>query len=242
MKKLNVLCACECSGVVRDAFRKLGHNAWSCDLLPCDGDPCMSVQDDVLALLRGDKVLATDINGRTERGRFATNHWDLMIAHPPCTYLCNSGVRWLIQRNNLPNGVSVAFNTDRHRLMVAATVFFNLLWSSQIPHIAIENPIMHSHARLRLGVGKQPQIIQPWMFGHPETKATCLWLKNLPKLTFDPFKAQVTKAVMWELPKAQSHRIHNMSPGPYRAKMRSKTFKGIAEAMALQWSEYIQTK
>lgn len=187
---MKVLVACEYSGVVRDAFRKLGHDAWSCDILPTEADPRWHLQCDVLEIL--------------------DNGWDLMIAHPPCTYLCNSGVRWL--------------NTQKGRwaAMHEGAEFFKSLYNADIPKIAIENPIMHKYAKEIIGA-QQTQIIQPWQFGHGETKATCLWLKNLPKL-------ESTNIV-----EGREQRIHKMSPGPDRWKERARTFQGIADAMAEQW-------
>lgn len=193
---MRVLVACEFSGVVREAFRKRGHDAWSCDLLPPEDGSKYHIQDDVLKHL--------------------DDGWDMMIAHPPCTYLCNSGVRWLHR------------DSSRWEHLKPACDFFNTLKNRDIPKIAVENPIPHGYARKEIGY--YTQIIQPWQFGHPETKATCLWLKNLPKL-------KPTKNVyeqMKLLPKSQSQRLFYYS-GKDRWKVRSKTFQGIAEAMAEQW-------
>lgn len=140
---MRVLVACEFSGVVRDAFRALGHDAWSCDLLPCERDPAWHIQRDVLPLL--------------------AEGWDLMIAHPPCTYLAVSGARWW---------------KGREALQLEAIHFVEALYNAPIARVAIENPI----GRLSTVFRKPDQIIQPWQFGHGETKATCLWLRNLPPL------------------------------------------------------------
>jgi hypothetical protein len=176
-----VLVACEYSGRVRDAFLSRGHDAVSCDLLDTEspGPHCVGPVQDLLS-----------------------DHWDLMIAHPPCTDLASSGARWFKGKNQKP-----------------AKEFFMNLINSPIPKIAIENPIgiMSTYYR------KPDQIIQPWMFGHGETKATCLWLKNLPKLT-------PTNIVEGRKP-----RVHHESPGPDRWKNRSRTYQGIADAMADQW-------
>jgi hypothetical protein len=192
---MNVLVACEYSGVVREAFAAKGHNAVSCDLLPTE-IPGMHVQGDVSDLMRMD--------------------WDLLIAHPPCTYLTNSGVRWLYNADKTPN-------EDRWKQMAEGADFFNMfLYAHHIPMRAVENPIMHKYA-VRIVGRKQDQIIQPWMFGHGEQKATGLWLEGLPKL-------QPTNIVsgreqkMWKLP-----------PSKDRWKLRSKTYQGIADAMAEQW-------
>ena len=193
---MRVLVACEFSGIVREAFRNKGHNAWSCDLLPSE-IPGKHIQDDVLNHL--------------------DENWDLMIAHPPCTYMSNSGVCWLHK------------DDTRWEKLSHAISFFNLLKSSSIPKIAIENPIPHKYARKE--IGDYTQIIQPYQFGHLERKATCLWLKNLPELkpTNNVFNE------MKKLPKKISQRIHYTSPSKDRWKIRSKTFQGIADAMANQW-------
>ncbi len=189
MKKLRVLVACEFSGIVRDAFKARGHDAWSCDLLPTEREG-QHIQGNVLEIL--------------------ADGWDLMIAHPPCTYLCNSGVRWLKSQ------------PDRWDKMIKAAVFFRRLLLCDIPSIAIENPIMHKYAVKIIG-RRQNQIIQPWQFGHGETKATCLWLTNVPKLN-------PTRLVT-----GREARIHKMPPNKDRGKDRSRTFQGIADAMAAQW-------
>lgn len=185
---MRVLVACEFSGIVRDAFKNKGHDAWSCDLIESE-TPGQHYKGDIKD--------------------FIHNGWDLMIAHPPCTRLCNSGVMWLQRR-------------DLWQEMHEAAFFFQWLMEVHIPKIAIENPIMHKYAVEIIG-RRQDQVIQPWMFGHGETKATCLWLKNLPKLT-------PTNIV-----EGREQRIHKMPPSKDRAKLRSITYKGIAEAMAEQW-------
>ena len=189
MKRLKVLVACEFSGRVRSAFALRGHEAWSCDLLPCEQGPEHHYQGDVRDLLG--------------------NGWDLMIAHPPCTHLAVSGARWFhMKQQEQKNAIE----------------FFMTLANAPIPKKALENPIsiMSRHYR------KPDQIIQPWMFGHGETKATCLWLTGLPKL-------QPTSIVP-----GREARIHKMPPGPDRWKERSRTFQGIADAMAEQWGGLAQ--
>jgi hypothetical protein len=216
---MNVLIACESSGEVRRQFRALGHNAWSCDLLPADDGSPHHIQGDVLEAL-----------GRLTKYGFLRGHpklpnkWDLLIAHPPCTYLCNSGVRWLW--GHATKNILVR-DEARFEKVRAASLFFCALLNSGIPKIAIENPIPHKHAALP----PYSQIIQPWMFGHPETKATCLWLKGLPLLV----PTRNVREVMLRRPTAKRNRIHNLPPGPDRWKQRSKTFTGIARAMAQQW-------
>lgn len=185
---MRILVACEFSGVVRKEFAKLGHDAWSCDLLPSEIEG-NHYQCDVRDIL--------------------TEHWDLMIAHPPCTRLCNSGVRWLHERN-----LWDAMRIDAE--------FFKTLLNAPIEKIAIENPIMHKYAVEVIGV-KYTQIIQPWQFGHSETKATCLWLKNLSCL-------QPTNIVS-----GREQRIWKVPPSQNRWRERSRTFTGVARAMAQQW-------
>ena len=196
---MKILVACEYSGRVRDAFIAKGHDAISCDILPTDSHG-PHYQGDAFAAI-------------------ASCEWDMMIAHPPCTYLTNAGVCHL--------------HTDptRWAKLEAGAAFFKKLWQCGIPKICIENPIMHKYAVQRIGGKRQNQVIQPWMFGHPEQKATCLWLKNLPRLK----PTNDVKEQMLELPKNQRERLHYLSPGPDRWKQRSTTFSGIAEAMAEQW-------
>jgi hypothetical protein len=198
-----VLVACEFSGVVRRAFREIGHDAWSCDLLPAEDRSPFHIQ--------GDAVMAA-------YGYLGHAKWDLMIAHPPCTYLANSGAKHLYSGMRKENGP----NHKRWDAMREAAFFFLQLFNAPVPLIAIENPIMHGHA-LQI-VGDRPtQIIQPWQHGHGETKATCLWLKNLPPL------------VPSNVVDGREQRIWRMPPGPDRQKERSRTFDGIAAAMAAQW-------
>ncbi len=180
---MKILIACEFSGIVRDAFARLGHDVISCDLLPSErsgnhyqGD-CRNILD---------------------------NGFDLMIAHPPCTYLAVSGARWF---------------KDRMSQQLEALEFVKTLMLAPINKIAIENPISVISTKIR----KPDQIIQPWMFGHPETKATCLWLKGLPKL------------IPNNIVDGRNNRVHKEPPGIDRWKRRSRTLEGIAEAMATQW-------
>ncbi len=193
-----VLVACEFSGVVRDAFRAVGHEAISCDLEEGEGNTEYHYRGDVHGLL--------------------SDYWDLMIAHPPCTYLANSGVKHLYLGGKRENGR----DEERWENMQEATTFFRVLLSAPIKHIAVENPIMHGYGKAIIGM-RQTQIIQPWQYGHGEVKATCLWLKNLPLL-------QPTDIV-----EGRSPRVHYASPGPDRWKERSRFLPGIARAMAEQW-------
>jgi hypothetical protein len=178
---VRVLVACEFSGRVRDAFAKLGHDAWSCDLLPASGN---HIKGNVL--------------------NYLADGWDLMIAHPPCTHLAVSGARW--------------FSTKQAE-QAEALAFVEQLLNAPIPKIALENPISIISSKIR----KPDQIIQPWQFGHGETKATCLWLKNLPKL------------IPTNIVDGREARVHKLPPSPDRWKLRSITYQGIADAMAAQW-------
>lgn len=189
---MRVLVACEFSGTVRNAFRNKGIEAYSCDLLPSDDNSKHHYQCDVMEIIN--------------------DKWDMMIAHPPCTFLCNSGVTWLHRQ------------PDRWDKMREGARFFKQLMDSDIPKIAIENPIMHKYAVEIIGK-RQDQLVQPWMFGHGETKATCFWLKGLPKL-------KPTKIV-----DGREQRLHKLPPSKDRWKLRSLTYKGIAEAMAEQWGK-----
>ena len=181
---MRVLVACEYSARVRDAFRSHGHHAWSCDLLPCEGDPQWHLQQPVEEVL-GDG-------------------WDVMIAHPPCTHLAVSGSRHF------------------HRKQIEqaeALDFVRLLMAAPIDRWCIENPV----SVISTAITPPHQIIQPWWFGHGETKATCLWLKNLPPL-------KPTQVV-----DGREAKVHRMPPGPDRWKERSRTYQGVADAMATQW-------
>lgn len=196
---MNVLIACEESGIVRDAFIKRGHNAISCDILQTSSHG-PHVKGDVLPLL--------------------DYEWDLVIAHPPCTYLSNSGVCWLYEKDG-------SKNLSRWEKMNEAKIFFNMFFKANSPRICIENPIPHKY-----GLGKTyTQIIQPYQFGHAERKATCLWLRGL-----EPLKAtNDVRKKMEALPKKEAQRLHYLPPSAERARLRSKTFQGIADAMAEQW-------
>lgn len=183
---MRVLVACEFSGRVREAFRKLGHDAWSLDILPADD---------------GSKY---HLQMHLECAALNKTHWDMLIAFPPCTHLAVSGARWF---------------KDKHKEQQEAIAFFLKIANCDIEKIAIENPIgiMSSHYR------KPDQIIQPWQFGHGETKATCLWLKDLPPL-------RPTNIV-----EGREGRVWKEPPSPDRWKKRSITYQGIADAMAEQW-------
>jgi hypothetical protein len=205
MRAGRVLVACECSGAVRRAFRKLGHNAWSCDL--------QSAEDGSPHHIQGDAIEAA----------YRFGPWDLLIGHPECTYLANSGAKHLYAGMKAENGP----NPERWAMMGAAAAFFLALWNAPVARIALENPIMLGHPKRLFGIPDPAQIIQPFQFGHGETKATCLWLKNLPPLT-------PTNIV-----EGREQRVFRMAPGPDRKRDRSRTYEGIATAMADQWGRTI---
>lgn len=198
-----ILVACEFSGVVRRAFRDAGHDAWSCDLLPAED--------------RSNQHVVGDARDILDWG------WDLLIVcHPPCTRLCNSGVRWL---SKPPPGKTLE---QMWAELDQAAALFAAFWNADIDHgvgrICVENPVMHKHAKARIKNYREfSQSVQPWQFGHGETKRTCFWLKNLPPLT-------PTNVV-----EGREQRVARASPGPDRWKERSRFFPGIAEAMAQQW-------
>jgi len=190
---MRVLVACEFSGTVREAFKKRGHDAWSCDLLPTEV-PGQHFQGDVFSLL--------------EREQF-----DLMIAHPPCTFLSSSGLHWNTRR------------PERAAQTEQALEFVRRLLDAAVPKIALENPIGCISSRIR----RPDQIIHPWWFGDDASKATCLWLKNLPLL--QQTAPLVKKRYANQTPSGQN----KLGPSPDRWKLRSKTYQGIADAMAAQW-------
>ena len=203
-----LLVGCEFSGIVRDAFEEEGHDATSCDLLPSD---------------RPGKHIVGDIFEQLDKG------WDLLIFHWPCTYLCRAGAGWCF---NIPTNPKpdVKYGADRYAAMIESARCFDKLMNCGILRIAGENPRPFKDAAEIMG--KPSQVIQPYEFGHPERKATCLWLRNLPKL-------EPTNIVPLPKDKAKAQRLHWLSPGPNRWKERSKTYKGIAKAMAQQWGKLL---
>lgn len=192
---MRVLVACEESQAVCKAFRARGHEAYSCDIIPCSGGhPEWHIQVDALELLK--------------------MRWDMIIAFPPCTHLAVSGAAWFEEKRK----------DGRQQQGID---FFMRFVAADCDKVAIENPISIMSTVYR----KPDQIVQPWQFGHPETKATCLWLKGLPPL----MPTKNVKKEMDALPKNKRERLHYLPPSPDRARIRSKTFPGIAEAMAEQW-------
>lgn len=193
---MKVLIACEFSGIVREAFRELGHDAWSCDLLPTE-IPGQHYQGYLEDFIRGGE------------------EWDLIIAHPPCTHLAVSGARYFKEKQ-ADGRQEYAIN------------FFMMIANRNCPKIAIENPVGIMSTVWR----KPDQIIQPWQFGEDASKATCLWLKNLPKL-------QSTQVIIKSRYANQTASGQNkLSPSPFRAMLRSRTYPGIAKAMAEQWGGF----
>lgn len=194
-----VLVACEYSGSVRDAFARMGWDAWSCDILPSETDG-NHYQGDVRDII--------------------ANGWDMMIAHPPCTYLSRAGCRWLY-----PGGV---LNQDRYAKGMEARQFFEELLNAPIPRIAIENPVPQKV----FGLPAPTQTIHPWQFGHEAQKTTLLWLKNLPPLT----ETKVVSKGEYFYDKVNGWRHTKWFMADTCPKSRSRTFSGIAEAMAVQWT------
>lgn len=220
MRRLNVLIACEFSGAIRREFRKLGHNAISCDLVEASDNSPYHHCGDVREIINAEQ-------------------WDLLIAHPPCTYLTLAGNRWFKPEyaDKYPT---------RQQDRQDAIDFFMELYNADIPHIAVENPIgiMSSHFR------KPDQIIQPWQFGDPFQKSTCLWLKNLPKLEhtnvvdkgeFIEWTCKKTGRIKRQ-PKWYAEAFQKTKDSVERQKIRNTTFPGIAKAVAEQYSNFILNK
>lgn len=200
-----VLVACEFSGRVRDAFRALGHDAWSCDLLPCEGDPRWHIQGDALEAAYGQP-------------------WDMMIAHPPCTFLTNAGARWLFEK------------PGRWQQLDEAAAFFNAFDLAPIDRIAKENPWPHKWAAERIGWPNAK--MQPYEHGERQKKGICWWLKNLPPLlpsvmVGPPPDPGTEEAKAWEA-------VWREPPGPNQAKNRSRTLPGVAAAIATQWGSLLE--
>lgn len=210
---MKILIGCETSGVMRRAFASRGHDVWSCDLLPAEDGSNRHIRGDVRDLL--------------------DDGWDLLaVMHPPCTRLCNSGVRWL---HTPPPGRT---REEMWAELDEGAALFSACWQAPVARVAIENPVMHKHARERLPADlPKPQIVQPWWFGERAFKATGFYLRGLPELVatdrLTPPRAKDDPAAH----KAWSG-IHRASPGPDRWKVRSRTFDGIAEACADQWGRY----
>lgn len=206
---MRVLVACEYSGRVRDAFRMMGHEAWSCDLRPADSAPEWHIQGDAVEAAYG-------------------QHWDLMIAHPYCTFNCLSGIRWMYHPEDtaLPAEQRRRHPAYPNRMVdfLEGVEFFKALRDAPIERIALENSQPHGLAMKHLG--RYDQILQPWHVGSPVTKGAALWLKNLPTIRHTHARADYE-----EIHAA----CHAMAPGPEREKERSRTDTAIAAAFATQW-------
>lgn len=231
LKTPRILVACEYSGIVRDAFGARGWDAWSCDLLASERPGGKHYQGDVFDIIN--------------------DGWDLMVAHPPCTYLTLSGAKWLYEEYTAQEkadymeltgtkltGRSRRPDEERWENMRDGAEFFMRLWGADIPHIAIENPRMHGHA-IRATDGRPTQVVQPWQFGTPESKATGLRLKNLPPLKEQDDAAEVLAHGL-TLPKREFQRVFHLPPSETRWIERSRTFPGIAQAMADQWGAHVE--
>ena len=209
MNSMRILIGCETSGVVRRAMAARGHDVWSVDLLPAEDG--------------SNRHIVGDVRDYLHEG------WDLLaVMHPPCTRLCNSGVRWL---SVPPPGRSLE---DMWAELDEGAALFSACWNAPIARVAVENPIMHRHAKERI-IGYRPpaQTVQPWWFGEPAFKATSFYLRGLPPLRpthqLTPPKPGTAEHKAWS-------GVHRASPGPNRWRIRSRTFQGIAEAMADQWA------
>lgn len=221
---MNVLIACEASQTVAEAFRKFGHNAFSCDIEPeYGGHPEWHIRDDVTHIIDGRCIFETE----TGEAYGIPDKWDLIIAHPPCTYLTVTANRWF---NEEKYGDSAR---ERKKLREAAASFFLQLINADCDHIAVENPVgwMNTHYR------KPDQIVQPYMFGDAAEKRTCFWLKGLPIL--EPTDV-VAPPPRQQLRSGKSMPVWYSNASGDRAKVRSKTFPGIAAAMAEQWGTFVQ--
>lgn len=243
---MRVLVLCEYSGTVRDAFIAAGHDAWSCDLLPSEGKNLgqlypqhytpdhqlynhqLHYQCDAHELFEGRVAHSMALEGQLSK-------WDLLIAHPPCQYLAKSGVCWLVKGTKGADGI----DDVRWAKMDQAAKFFRwILKATPVARKAIENPMMHGYAnRAIFGPNGRPpdQIVQPFHFGHPEWKTTCLWLENLPLLVPTDIVQPEERLCGGKRPGRITSRTHRMAPGPLRAKERAKFFPGMAAAMASQW-------
>ena len=209
---MKILVACEESQAVTNELRRLGHEAYSCDVIECSGGHQeWHIMQDVLPLLNGYCTFTT-MDGVVHK---IDGEWDMIIAFPPCTHLAVSGAAWFKEKR-------------KDGRQQEGIDFFMMFANCDCERVAIENPvgIMSTHYR------KPDQIIQPWQFGHPEKKKTCLWIKGLPPLK----PTNDVSSYMKTLPKNRQERLHYLPPSPDRAMLRSKTYPGIARAMAEQWA------
>jgi hypothetical protein len=225
MKPLRVLVACECSGVVREAFRALGRFAWSCDLLPAEDGSPNHIQGDALEAVRNPPRLA--------------GKWDLVCAHPPCTRLCLSGALRLYRGGKKANGR----DPQKCAELVEGAAFFRSFFDSYSGPLCVENPTMHSHARTLIGEpeGVVRQSVQPYEFGDDASKKTILWLRGLPPLVKNPAQ-YVAPRISQGRPRWANQTDsgqNKLAPSPGRAQARAKTYAGLANAMASQWAAHL---
>lgn len=229
LSPVNVLIACECSGVVREAFRALGHNAWSCDIKPAVDGLRFHLQGDALEVLRRGCEIAP--------GVFVP--WDLVIAHPPCTYVCNSGVLRLYKGGKKINGIDL----DRWAKMRDGAYFFDAIFRFYRGPLCVENPVMHGHAFDLLSEPvqrTQRQTVQPHQFGDDASKATVLWLRGLPELLPTTHVAPRIVDGKRRWANQTDSGQNKLTPSPTRGAERAVTYPGIARAMAAQWTEALR--
>jgi hypothetical protein len=225
---MKILVACEESQAVTKELRKLGHEAYSCDLLRSSGGhPEWHFQNDVFEIIenRGGNLENGD---KIDDGK----EWEMMIAHPPCTFLAVSGARWLYNKDG-------SRNEERFRNQAKAIEFIDKLWNSGIPKIAIENPVGVLSTKWGEKGKKPDQIVQPYQFGDEASKKTCLWLKGLPLLKETKLVGKGERVVLSSgrsLPKWYSDALTKSKSAEERRTLRSKTFPGLAKAMADQWT------
>lgn len=220
MSRPRILIACAYSAKERDAFEAQGWDAWSSDFEPCEGDPAKHYQGDVFDIIN--------------------DGWDAMIGHPPCTYLANSGVRWLY--DGLDDLLDRIRNEERWENMRKGVEFFNRLWAADIENVVLENPVMHGHAQALLAPSVAfgfRQTVQPWWFGDKAFKATCHWRRGarfaadlVPTNKLVPPKPGTDEHKAWSI-------VHRAPPGPNRWKDRSRAFPGLVAAEAAQWGGQI---
>lgn len=222
VRPLKVLVACEESQRVCKAFRRLGHEAYSCDIQECSGGhPEWHIQGDAIRLLIG--VVFTTCDGK----RHQVNGWDILIAHPPCTFISNAGAARLYKRIDGKSYLEL----ERFNKGLDAVEFFMQFYNSKVPKIAVENPVPSGVYRLP----KYTQVIQPFEYGHPYSKKTCLWLRGLPELTPTDVVVPICSWVSGGSKKSDGSQRENCGMKFRDSKTKSKTFKGVAKAMAEQW-------
>lgn len=265
LNSLNVLVTCERSGTIRNSFARAGNNAWSVDTLPTTA-PTGIMSNPETGSTGSAEHATRDALDFLPFGAQGTG-WDIVIARPPCTFLTNSGVRWLFEETEKGSGVLTDRAIARWTSLRDAIDFFNAMRKYDTGFYAIENPIPHRYARLGIAaglaeldiekpelaalvrrnipahiaestaaIGAPTQVVQPWMFGHPEKKATAFWLKDLPPLV----PTNDVREAMKSLPKKVTDRVHYASPGEDRWMQRSLLVQGMADAMVEQWGRHVE--